>query len=247
MKRILLLNFVLLITLIVPLLVASGQDVKREQKIKVIIDDGSGTKVIIDTVYKNNSAPDSIKLRDGSTVYIKHMDDRADSRHHRGNEHVIVTYAGDDKNDRGKVKEIRVFSSDSMQIEKSGDGDKVYFYSNSDDHGEGRTGGKYKVITRSSASGGDRDEVVYINKGKSDEDVNGKTFDVYVTKDDNSPEMEKTRFVIAKDGMVVTVEGNDEAKAKELAKLIEQNLGVNINDKGKKEPVKTESQKKVRK
>ncbi len=28
---------------------------------------------------------------------------------------------------------------------------------------------------------------------------------------------EKTRFVIAKDGMVVTIEGSDEAKAKELA------------------------------
>jgi hypothetical protein len=38
--------------------------------------------------------------------------------------------------------------------------------------------------------------------------------------------MEKTRFVIAKDGMVVTIEGTDEAKAKELAKEIEQKLGV---------------------
>jgi len=32
---------------------ALGQDKKSEQKIKIIVDDGSGSKVIIDTVYND--------------------------------------------------------------------------------------------------------------------------------------------------------------------------------------------------
>src|ERR1035437_10934366 len=42
---------------------------------------------------------------------------------------------------------------------------------------------------------------------------------------DNDSTIEKTRYVIAKDGMVVTVEGNDETKTKELVKEIENKLG----------------------
>ena len=34
--------------------------------------------------------------------------------------------------------------------------------------------------------------------------------------------VEKTKYVIAKNGMVVTIEGNDEARAKELVKEIEE-------------------------
>ena len=37
--------------------------------------------------------------------------------------------------------------------------------------------------------------------------------------------------MIAKDGMVVTIEGTDEAKTKALAREIEDKLGVNNNEK----------------
>ena len=152
----------------VPLILVSGQSNKSEQKIKVIIDDGSGTKVIIDTVYKDTPAPDSIKLNNGTVIYMKHHGDGTGSGHHRDNEHYTVTY-----------------SSNSTSNSK--------------------------------------------------EDF------------DNDSTVEKTRFVIAKDGMIVTIEGNDETKARELAKEIETKLGVNNEGSDKKETVKVESKKIIKK
>lgn len=154
--------------LLIPFSIAVGQDTKSEQKIKIVVDDGSGTKVVIDTVLKDSPKPDSIKLKDGAVIYFKHPQDRADLK----------------------------------------------------------GGEKYRVITRLSKEEGDEGEIIYINKDKSSEKEIEKTFDVYVSSDDNESTVEKTRYVIAKDGMVVTVEGNDEAKAKELVKDIESKLGV---------------------
>jgi hypothetical protein len=47
--------------------------------------------------------------------------------------------------------------------------------------------------------------------------------------------------------MVVTVEGNDEAKAKELVKEIQSKLGINNEETEKKETVKVESKKIMKK
>ena len=154
--------------LLIPFSIAVGQDTKSEQKIKIVVDDGSGTKVVIDTVLKDSPKPDSIKLKDGAVIYFKHPQDRADLK----------------------------------------------------------GGEKYRVITRLSKEEGDEGEIIYINKDKSSEKEIEKTFDVYVSSDDNESTVEKTRYVIAKDGMVVTVEGSDEAKTKELVKDIESKLGV---------------------
>jgi hypothetical protein len=152
----------------VPLILVSGQDKKSEQKIKVIVNDGSGTKVIIDTVYKDSQVPDSIKLNNGTVLYIKHHGEGRDSEHRKDKEHFTATY-----------------SSNSTSNSKE------YF--------------------------------------------------------DNDSTVEKTRFVIAKDGLVVTIEGKDEAKAKELAKEIEIKLGVNSEGSDKKETVKVESKKTIKK
>lgn len=157
-----------LFALLVPLIMVSGQDKKSEQKIKVIVDDGSGTKVIIDTVYKDTPAPDSIKLNNGTVIYMKHHGKGIESGHHRGKECYTVTYSS---NSTANSRED--FDSDST--------------------------------------------------------------------------VEKTRFVIAKDGMVVTIEGKDEAKAKELAKEIESKLGVGTDGSDKKETVKVESKKIIKK
>jgi hypothetical protein len=154
--------------LLIPFSIAVGQDTKSEQKIKILVDDGSGTKVVIDTVLKDSPKPDSIKLKDGAVIYFKHSQDRADLK----------------------------------------------------------GGEKYRVITGLSKEEGDEGKIIYINKDKSPEKEIEKTFDVYVSSDDNESTDEKTRYVIAKDGMVVTVEGNDEAKTKELVKDIESKLGV---------------------
>lgn len=147
MKRIFKIIYSSIIILIVPFSILLGQDKKSEQKIKIIVNDGSGSKVVIDTVYKDSSAPDSMKLRDGTVIYLKH----------------------------------------------------------------------------------------------------GKTVDVNVSENENESTTEKASYVIAKDGMVVTIEGNDEAKAKELAKEIENKLGVNNAETEKKITVKVESKKSVKK
>ena len=56
-----------------------------------------------------------------------------------------------------------------------------------------------------------------------------------------------TRSVIAKDGMVVTVEGKDEAKVNELAKEIQKKMGVNPDESTQKQKAKEESKKSVKK
>jgi translation initiation factor 1 (eIF-1/SUI1) len=174
MKRMLKIIYSSIIILIVPFSIALGQDKKSEQKIKIIVDDGSGSKVLIDTVYKDSSAPDSMKLKDGSVVYLKHSGDESERRHHDGKKHIYVTSSSSDKE-------------------------------------------------------------------------TGKAFDMYVSENENESTTEKARYVIAKDGMVVTIEGNDESKAKELAKEIENKLGVNGAVTEKKETVKVVSKKSVKK
>ena len=59
--------------------------------------------------------------------------------------------------------------------------------------------------------------------------------------------MEKTKYVIAKDGMVVTIEGNDEAKAKEILKDVESRLGVDKGEKNKNQAISKEGSDKTTK
>jgi hypothetical protein len=190
MKRILMVAGVALVILILPFAMAEGQDKKIEQKIKIIVNDGSGSKVVIDTVFKDKPAPDSLILKDGSTVYIKHHDDNADSGHSKGKEHFYVTYSSDGKDNGKEIKEITVIASDSTHFKETGD---------------------------------------------------------IASHDDNDSAVGKTRYVIAKNGMVVTIEGADETRAKELAKVVEEKLGVNSEGTAKKETIKVESKKTIKK
>jgi len=206
-----------LFVLMLPLMLASGQDKKSEQKIKVIVNDGSGTKVIIDTVYKDPQVPDSIKLNNGTVLYIKHHGEERDSEHHRGKEHFTVTYSSNGKDD--DKEEVTIISTDSVNSGKRKDNIRyVTSSSSSSSSNEGRGGEQNRVIRR----------------------VSKEYFD-------NDSTVEKIRFVIAKDGLVVTIEGNDEAKAKELAKEIEIKLGVNNEGSDKKETVKVETKKVIKK
>jgi hypothetical protein len=170
--------------LMIPFSFTSAQNTKSEQKIKIVVNDGSGSKVLIDTVFSDSKGPDSLKLKDGTVVYLKHPDNVEGYRNHKGEDHFFVTS-----------------SSNSSSSSNSN--------SNSDNHHK-----KYKIVTRNSQDSGD-------------------TYDVSVNKSDNDSTMNRTKYVIAKDGMVVTVEGNDEARAKELVKEIENKLGVNNEDEKK--------------
>ncbi|MCX6255640.1 MAG: hypothetical protein NTV31_14350, partial [Bacteroidia bacterium] len=225
----------------------TAQEKKSEQKIKIVITDGSGTKVVIDTLLKDGQVTDSIRLKDGKVIFIGHSGDNVVVRPHEGTEHVFVTVSSDGKETKKEVKEITIVSSDSATWTEEGEGGKIFVYTDSITDG-GKDDGKYRVITKTSKGEGGRDEkIIYINEGKFPEKEMEKTFDVYVTGDDKESAVEKTRYVIAKDGIVVTVEGNDEAKVKELIQEIEHRLGVKSEGAKKKETVKVESKKTVKK
>lgn len=123
-----------------PLSLALGQEKKNEQKVKVIIADKSGTKVVIDTTFTGTGTIDSINLKGGNVIYIG-------------------------KNDTDL---------------------------------EGKPGKQIDIIA-------------HVDKGdyEFDNDLN------------------ETKIVIAKNGITVSIEGNDEVKVQELAREIEQKLGVN--------------------
>jgi hypothetical protein len=44
--------------------------------------------------------------------------------------------------------------------------------------------------------------------------------------------LNETKIVIAKNGITVSIEGNDEVKVQELAREIEQKLGINNDNTG---------------
>lgn len=205
MKRILNIIPAAFLFLLIPFSLVTGQEKKSEQKIKIVVNDGSGTRVVVDTLFKDSPKPDSIKLKDGTVIYLKHAGDETNVTYHTGKDHFYITASVD----------------------------------NSQSH-EGKGGGKYKVITRNSNADGDKGEMIYINKADSQGQESDYTFDMYVSDNDT---IEKSRYVIAKDGIVVTVEGNDEAKTKELVKEIESKLGVNSEVTQKKETINVESKK----
>lgn len=227
-----------------PFSMITGQEKKSEQKIKIILDDGSGTKVVMDTIFYNNPGPDSIKLKDGTVIYRRHSGDERDFKYHMGKDHIFIRASSDGKEDGKEYKEVTVISSDSARLRKEGNSDDVICCTNSN---EGRCCRKYRIITRSSGDHGDKEETIYINKGKSFDKEIDKKFDVYVSASDSESSVEKTRYVIAKDGLVVTIEGKDKVRTKELAKEIENKLGIKSEGTENKEIIKAESKKTIKK
>jgi hypothetical protein len=246
MKRILNIVFAAITILLFPFSVVMGQDKKSEEKIKIIADDGSGTKVILDTIFYNSPKPDSIKLKDGTVIYMKHSVDDRNFKHHQGKNQVMVTTSSDKKADGKEFKEVTVVSSDSLQSKMADDSNNVMYYSNSGSH-EGRGGRKYKVMTRKYDGQSEKEEIIYVNKGRNPDKEIENTFDVFVSNNEGDSTIEKSRYVIAKDGIVVTIEGNDDARAKELVKVIESKLGLKSDGTEEKETVKVESKKPIKK
>jgi hypothetical protein len=88
---------------------------------------------------------------------------------------------------------------------------------------------------------------IYVSEGNKAIKEGDKTFDVKVITDEKDNKMEMTKYVIAKDGMVISIEGNDEAKVKDMIKNIESKLGVSKEDKNVKQVVKEETKKTTKK
>ncbi|TAL62261.1 MAG: hypothetical protein EPN88_13555 [Bacteroidetes bacterium] len=246
MKRIIIIISSAFIICLFPFSHAKAQEKKTEKKIKIIVSDDSGTKVVIDTLLCDGSMNDSIRLKDGKVIYIGHQENDDLLKPDEKTEKIFVTVTSDGKDRKKEYKEITVTCSHSADLSEVGEHSKAILISDDNDTG-GNANVKYRVISKSLKSDGDKDQYFYIKEGKSSKKEMEKTFDVLVTGDDKESGIEKTRYVIAKDGMVVTVESSDEAKAKELIKEIENKLGVNTEGGEKKEKVKTETKKTIKK
>ncbi|MGD0583866.1 MAG: hypothetical protein ABR974_13090 [Bacteroidales bacterium] len=186
MKRIIKIAFIAGIALFFLSSLAGAQEKKEQQKIKIVVADSEGTKVVIDTTFSGSSIPDSITLKNGSVFYIKNgchglpVPDKMGQKE----ENITVKVSSD----------VNVSAGD-----KGGDKHRmVYYYVNN-------------------SGGGNKDE--------------GDKYNIRVSSDEPDTDIEKSSYVIAKDGMVVTIEGGNEEKVRELAAVIESAMGVNKDDK----------------
>jgi hypothetical protein len=136
-------------------------------------------------------------------------------------------------------------SDDSAHVHQVGEGSNVIIVKGGKHFTEGKGG---RVVTWSSSEGDlNGERIIYINEGKDSGKNGEKTVNVEVSTDKKGPTIEKTKYVIAKDGMVISIEGNDEAKVKELVKDVESKLGVSKEDKKMKQVVKEEKKKTTKK
>ena len=174
MERIRTVLSILLISFL-PLSLAFGQEKKNEKKVKVVIADKSGTKVVIDTAFTGIGTLDSVTFKGGKVIYI--------GRH--------------------------------------------------DSESEGKPGSQIKVIAHVDKDGRNKEyQYVYIDNDKVIRHGGDEKFDVIVSDDEFENDLDKTKYVIAKNGITVSVEGNDEVKVKELADEIEKRLDINKDELG---------------
>jgi hypothetical protein len=230
MKRIVKIALALIPGVLLPAVILTAQEKEKEKHVKIIISDNSGTKVEIDTLMKGDKLTDSVKLKNGEVIYLTRHGKSSMITHMEGDkENIFVTYSSDDNGDKRTKKKIIVVSDDSAKV--IDDGDVIIVREGK--HSKDLKGAN--VVTWSSTEGDSKGtRYIYINEEKKTGKKGEKTVEVKVTTDENNTEVEKTKYIIAKDGMVVTVEGNDEAKAKEIIKEVESKLGVSKDDKNTK-------------
>jgi hypothetical protein len=241
MKRIVQIGLPLLLALLIPAGTLNAQEKKNEQRIKIVVADKSGTKVEIDTIMKDCITADSIKLKDGKIIYIAKHGTVGMVKHVGGkNGQIYVTVTSDEKGDKEITKGIEIISCDSVNENKVCEGGNIIIVKGGNHFVEGKGS---KIITLRSDEGDSKGEsYIYINEGNESWKDGEKAFNVKVIKDDEGNTVEKTKYVIAKDGMVISIEGNDEAKVKAMIKDIESKMGVTKDDKTK-EVVKEETKK----
>jgi len=250
MKRVYKIMLFILLIGAIPISSVFGQEKKNERKIKIVVADESGTKTVIDTTFTGDSMPETITLKNGKVIVIdKPGTDILLKELPVGKEEVFVTVTTDDEGGKKQEEKIIIMSSDSVKRTGTVKAEKghVYVYSTTKS-AEGKPGSKVII-----ASTGDKnidfegDRVIIVKDGKLIKKDEEKSFDIYVETDENDSDTNITRYVVAKDGLVVTVEGKNEAKAKELIEMIESKLDVKGDKEGNKEVVKTETKKAVKK
>jgi hypothetical protein len=248
MKRTVTIGFTLLTILLVSPGTLNAQKKKNEQRIKIVVADKSGTAVKIDTLIKGDITPDSIKLKNGEVIYLARHKGAGTIKHiGNGKEDNFLTITSDDNEENGKnniARKITVISGDSADIQLTGKDGDVIIVKNGNYIMEGK-GGKVVTWSSSSASSSKKskgESYVYISEDKDSGKSGEKSVNVKVTEGGKDNSVEMTKYVIAKDGIVVSVEGSDEKKVNDLAKDIELKLGVSKDDKNMKkvkEKIKT--------
>jgi hypothetical protein len=226
-----------LLILFLPFSILTGQDKTSEKNIKIIIKDGSGTKVIIDTLIKGGSPEDPIKLKDGTVIFIDGHSHLQGGTDNGGPKQVYVTVNSDGKESRKIVKEVTVISTDSVKSKESEGSDKIYVYSTSDPHSQ-------NSMTWSDKDGKETGErVIIINDENTSHSESGDVVTRSYKHENIEQNNEVTKYVIKKDGMVISIEGDDYAKVKELVNLLEDKLGLSKENSDKKEAAPAEPKK----
>jgi hypothetical protein len=232
--------------LIVPLSSVFCQTNKTENKIKVVLDDGSGVKTVIDTTFSNGQLPDSLILKDGKVIYF--AENMKQVKEGKSPEKVIVTVISAGGDEKNKEQTTIVTYGNSAVTSKTSDGKEHSYSYSSTGNSDGKSESQTFIVTDD-----DKDltagmhKVIIIKDGKVVKDESDKDFDTLEKFEKNDNHAEMTKYVIAKDGVVVTVESKDEAKAKDLIKEIENKLGGSKEDTEKKGTAKTQTRVTVKK
>lgn len=191
MKRIFTTFLVLLTAGTLPFNLALGQEKKTEKKIKVVVADKDGEKVVLDTVFTGSDLPGEVEFKDGRVVLIAKNGDKSEwtVKSSSSSEPHIMVFSGSNKDDSGIEKKVIITTEPEGSNEwRQKDGEKVVIVDES----------RISEITE-----------------------DGKTIRIMVKEDAESrPGM--SSYVIAKDGVVVTVEYDDEKKGQEIIRELEK-------------------------
>jgi len=218
--------------------IAPGQEKKSEQRIKVIVADGSDSKIVIDTVFNDDLIRDSIMVKNGKVIFIgNHGEKKVDFTSKDNTEHIFVTVTSDEKDTKNMIKELTIVNADTVTRKANEKTRKIFVY-NDDERSNNKSGEHQKVIKWSEKDDDGSDgDVFIINDAKVNKKDIGESYTYTIKKDvsgSRESDSESTKYVITKDGMVITIEGGDYEKVKSLAKEIEGKMNAKNNIKGKK-------------
>jgi hypothetical protein len=172
---------------LIPFAIASGQEKKTEQRIKIVVDGNGGPDVILDTLITGKPLSDSILLKNGQTIYLAHegSDDAVNGSESK--QYIITSTVSDGGDNKKQVnKEITIISSDADIAGANG-------------------------MTKSKHTG--------CGTGGTE-----KSYTYTIESQNKETESEKTKYVISRDGIRITVEGSDYDKVKDVIKDIEKTL-----------------------
>jgi len=227
MKRIIKVAFISLMICSIPIILVKGQEKKNDQHIKIVVVDDSGKSTVLDTLFKDGSLPDSIMLKGGKVICIgKHDGITQIMSHSKGQNCKMSIDINSEKGSKDKViKRVIVTTGDSLTAQNDKGVNEVIVMKKGKHYVEGK--GADVMYWSSDEEGNERGNVIYINEDNDKLKDSEKVYNIEVKTDDSGQKIEKTKYILAKDGMVISIEGNDEAKVKDLVKDIESKMGVN--------------------